>query len=53
MATAQYKHGAADSTMDRDRFFQAATVLRDGWLLFTGGYIGGFLSTNMAWIYKP
>ncbi len=39
--------------MDAARFFSAATLLRDGQVLITGGYDIHVAATAKAWIYQP
>jgi hypothetical protein len=45
--------GQVEGDMGSDRFFQAATLLRDGSVLLTGGYSRGNASTSSAWVYRP
>jgi hypothetical protein len=45
--------GAVQGDLGSDHFFQAATMLRDGRVLLTGGYNRGNASTSSAWVYSP
>jgi hypothetical protein len=43
----------AEGSLGSIRFFQTATVLRDGSVLITGGNNPGFQSTRAAWVFHP
>jgi hypothetical protein len=46
------KFAAASGEVDTDRFYTAATVLRDGRVLITGGYDYDIVSGKKGWLYE-
>jgi lipopolysaccharide export system protein LptA len=43
----------ADGDMGTKRLFATATLLKDGQVLITGGYMDGNVVSSNAWIYRP